>query len=67
MVKVFTDENFETETNKGVVLVDFWATWCDQKRLSSCGPISWCPYERPIETSFRKAFSLINGGYVDGR
>lgn len=28
MVKVFTDENFETETNNGVVLIDFWATWC---------------------------------------
>ena len=27
-VKTFTDNNFETETQKGVVLVDFWAEWC---------------------------------------
>lgn len=23
-----TDANFATETNEGVVLVDFWAPWC---------------------------------------
>lgn len=23
-----TTENFTTETEKGVVMVDFWATWC---------------------------------------
>lgn len=23
-----TDENFDTETAKGIVLVDFWASWC---------------------------------------
>jgi len=28
MVKILTDANFETETKNGVVLVDFWATWC---------------------------------------
>lgn len=27
-VKTFTDTNFDTETGKGVVLVDFWAEWC---------------------------------------
>ncbi|WLR44129.1 thioredoxin [Bacillus carboniphilus] len=23
-----TDQNFSTETNEGVTLVDFWAPWC---------------------------------------
>ena len=23
-----TDQNFTTETSQGLVLVDFWATWC---------------------------------------
>ena len=27
-VKTFTDSNFDDETKKGVVLVDFWAEWC---------------------------------------
>ncbi|MFM8532869.1 MAG: thioredoxin [Acidimicrobiia bacterium] len=27
-VKVFTDANFGDEVKNGVVLVDFWATWC---------------------------------------
>jgi thioredoxin 1 len=27
-VKTFTDGNFDSETGKGVVLVDFWAEWC---------------------------------------
>ena len=25
---VVTDATFEAETNQGLVLVDFWATWC---------------------------------------
>ena len=27
-VKTFTDANFGEEVKSGVVLVDFWATWC---------------------------------------
>ncbi|WP_236714383.1 thioredoxin [Paludibacter jiangxiensis] len=27
-VKVLTDKNFTQQTNKGIVLVDFWAVWC---------------------------------------
>ncbi len=27
-VKTFTDANFNDQVKSGVVLVDFWATWC---------------------------------------
>ena len=37
MVKAITDATFEQETKDGLVLIDFWATWCGRCRMQ--GPI----------------------------
>lgn len=51
MSQVVTDTTFNEETDKGLVLIDFWATWCGPCRMQA--PILDQLSEEYAEDEFR--------------
>ena len=51
-VQDITDATFEQETNTGVTLTDFWATWCGPCRMQS--PVVETVAESMPEVKFNK-------------
>ena len=51
-VQDITDATFEQETNTGVTLTDFWATWCGPCRMQS--PVVGTVAESMPDVKFNK-------------